>query len=198
VAAPVVTAGAGLVPVVAGGVAAVGGGTTAINAYNNFTGNNFLTNNNPERTKNNWSGALDVLETGTAVLPFASKNGRNAMFGADARARTLATGKSIWNGASRAWNGAGNIASRTVNGIGNMANRTVSGAKNGLLNAGTRSLGLKGSILRLQDARRLISGCCFRNRREKERGIPNSSCPALKSHIHSLIGFLTLHRNLAV
>jgi hypothetical protein len=120
--------------VVAGGVAAVGG-ATAINAYNNFTGNNFLTNNNPERTKNNWSGALDVLETGTAVLPFASKNGRTAMFGADARARTLATGKSIWNGASRAWNGAGNIASRTVGGIGNMANRTVSGAKNGLLNA---------------------------------------------------------------
>jgi hypothetical protein len=68
-------------------------------------------------------------------MPFASKNGRNAMFGADARARTLATGKSIWNGASRAWNGAGNIASRTVGGIGNMANRTVSGAKNGLLAA---------------------------------------------------------------
>jgi hypothetical protein len=50
VAAPVVAAGAGLAPVVAGGVAAVGGGTTAINAYNNFTGNNVLTNNNPERT----------------------------------------------------------------------------------------------------------------------------------------------------
>jgi hypothetical protein len=111
-----------------GDVAAVGGGTTAINAYNNFTGNNFLTNNNPERTKNNWSGALDVLETGAAVMPFASRDGRNAMFGAEARARTLATGKA-------AWNGAGNLASRTVNGIGNMANRTVSGAKNGLLNA---------------------------------------------------------------
>jgi hypothetical protein len=69
-----------------------------------------------------------VLETGAAVMPFASKDGRSAMFGAEARARTLATGKA-------AWNGAGNLASRTVNGIGNMANRTVSGAKNGLLNA---------------------------------------------------------------
>jgi hypothetical protein len=83
--------GFGLAPVVVGGAGIVAAGASGINAYNNFTGNNFLTNNNPERTRNNWSGALDAGTTLMAAAPYATQGGRNAMFGADARAQTALT-----------------------------------------------------------------------------------------------------------
>jgi hypothetical protein len=106
--APVAAATFGAAPVVVGGAGIVAAGTSGINAYNNFTGNNFLTNNNPEHTKNNWSGALDAGTTVMAAAPFATRGGRNAMFGADARAQTALT-------ANRALTGARNFPTRALN-----------------------------------------------------------------------------------
>jgi hypothetical protein len=134
--APVGAIGFGLAPVVVGGLGVAAAGTSAINAYNNFTGNNSLTDNNPNRTKNNWAGALDVGEGVMAALPFASKKGRTEMFGAEARARTLQTGKQLVQGvgnlASRAWNGARNV--------------NLGGIKNGAIQAfnGVKALGAQG------------------------------------------------------
>jgi hypothetical protein len=128
--APVGAVGFGLAPVIVGGLGVAAAGTSAINAYNNFTGNNSLTDNNPNRTKNNWAGALDVGEGVMAALPFASKKGRAEMFGAEARARTLQTGKQMVQGvgnlASRAWNGARNF---NLGGIKTGATQAFNGAK---------------------------------------------------------------------
>ena len=77
-------------------------------AYNNFIGNNFLPNNNPGQTKNNWSGALDVGNTLLAVAPFATRGSRTAMFGEEARAQTLFT-------ANRAITGAKNLPNQALN-----------------------------------------------------------------------------------
>jgi hypothetical protein len=131
VTAPVAAVALGAAPVLVGGAAVTQVGTGAVNAYNNFTGNNFLTNNNPEHTKNNWSGAFDVGTSLMAAAPFATKGGRSAMFGAEARARTAQTASNVWKGAGdlagKAWNGSGNLASRAWNGAGELAGKAWTG-----------------------------------------------------------------------
>jgi hypothetical protein len=116
VTAPLGGAAFKLVPTIVGGAGVIGGGTTAVNAYNNITGNNFLTNNNPEKTKNGWSAVVDVAETGLALGPMAFKGARNAMFGAEARAQTAKSVGTVWRGTGKlagdAWRGAGNLAGR--------------------------------------------------------------------------------------
>jgi hypothetical protein len=111
-------------------------GTGAVNAYNNFTGNNILTNNNPERTKNNWSGAFDVGTTLMAAAPFASKSGRGALFGEQAWGRTAQTAGQVWGGAK-------NLPAQALNGVKNLS---VSGIKNGATQAlnGAKSWGTQG------------------------------------------------------
>jgi hypothetical protein len=95
---------------------------------------------------NNYSAALDFGTAAFAALPFATKGGRSAMFGADARAQTAQTAGKVWNGAGnlagRAWNGAGNLAgrvfgssenslaSRALTGAGNWGSRVLTGAGN--------------------------------------------------------------------
>jgi hypothetical protein len=80
---------------------------------------------------NNYSAALDFGTAVFAALPFATKGGRSAMFGAKAREQTAQTAGKVWNGAGdlagRAWNGAGNLAGRAWNGAGEMANRAWQG-----------------------------------------------------------------------
>ena len=122
-AAPLGVAAFGAAPVVVGGLGLVAGGRSGINAYNNFTGNNFLTNNNPERTKNSWSGAIDAGETVMAAVPFASKGGRDAMFGSEARSQTLQTGTQAWTGARNWGNRALNAADEAIYGSKVLASR---------------------------------------------------------------------------
>jgi hypothetical protein len=147
-------------PTLVGGLGLIAGSRSGINAYNNITGNNFLTNNNPERTKNGWSAALDIGETGMALSPLAFKGGRNALFGQQARSQTLQTGKSIWNGAgnlaSRTWNGikppgqafngARNMATQAFNGAKSLPKQMLNGAKNWGAQAWNGTKNFKGII----------------------------------------------------
>jgi Domain of unknown function (DUF4157) len=150
VAAPLGAAAFGLAPVLVGGAGIVGAGASGINAYNNFTGNNFLTNNNPEKTKNPWSGAFDVGNTAMALLPFASKGGRNAMFGAEARARTVQTAGQVWNGTKslgvQALSGAKNLSAQGLGGVKDWGAQALNGAKNwsGQALNGARNWGTQG------------------------------------------------------
>jgi Bacterial CdiA-CT RNAse A domain len=83
------------------------------------------------RQGNNFSAALDFGTAALAAAPFATKGGRNAMFGADARARTAQTAGQVWNGSK-------NLGAQALNGAKNWSNQALDGADN-LLGIGGRS-----------------------------------------------------------
>jgi hypothetical protein len=85
--APVGAAAVGLAPVAVGAMGLVGVGQGVKSGIENV------------QQGNNWSAALDFGTAALAAAPFATKGGRSAMFGAQARARTAQTAGQVWNGA---------------------------------------------------------------------------------------------------
>jgi hypothetical protein len=83
---------------------------------------------------NNYSAALDFGTAAFAALPFATKGGRNAMFGAQARARTAQTGSQVFNGAknlgTQAWGGVKNLGAQGLSGVKNFGAQAFKGAQN--------------------------------------------------------------------
>jgi hypothetical protein len=96
--APVGAAAVGLAPVAVGAMGLVGVGQGVKSGVENV------------QQGNNWSAALDFGTAALAAAPFATKGGRSAMFGAQARARTAQTAGQVWNGARNLPNRALNAA----------------------------------------------------------------------------------------
>jgi hypothetical protein len=96
--APVGAVAFGAAPVVVGGLSVVGVGQGVKSGVENL------------QEGNNWSAGFDFGTAALAAAPFATKGGRNSIFGAQARARTTQTAGQVWNGSkdigTQAWNGA--------------------------------------------------------------------------------------------
>jgi hypothetical protein len=120
--APVGAAAFGLAPVAVGALGLVGGGQGVKSGIENV------------QQGHNWSAGLNFLEAGAAFMPMASKNGRNAMFGAEARARTTQTAGQVWSGtknlSGQAWSGTKNLGAQAWNGVKNFGAQGFGGVKN--------------------------------------------------------------------
>jgi hypothetical protein len=120
--APVGAAAFGLAPVAVGALGLVGGGQGVKSGIENV------------QQGHNWSAGLNFLEAGAAFMPMASKNGRNAMFGAEARARTAQTAGQVWSGtknlSGQAWNGVKNFGAQGFGGVKNLSAQAWNGTKN--------------------------------------------------------------------
>jgi hypothetical protein len=120
--APVGAAAFGLAPVAVGALGLVGGGQGVKSGIENV------------QKGHNWSAALDFGTAAMAAAPFATKGGRNAMFGAQARARTAQTGSQIFNGAknlgTQAWGGVKNLGAQGLSGVKNFGAQAFKGAQN--------------------------------------------------------------------